>query len=143
MSWEIDYRRRHGDQWGIRSSGRWDIRPVANDSLRPRATTVPASARATPAIEPTFVQLRDTWLREASHLSSMSARAMHPAYQRIIGLGEAALPLILRELDQRPAQWTWALRSISGEDPVAPEDRGSLRKEREAWLAWGSRSGLL
>jgi hypothetical protein len=94
-------------------------------------------------MEATFVRLRDIWLQEAGHLSSMSARAMHPAYQRIIGLGAEVLPLLLRELDQHPAQWTWALRAISGEDPVPTEDRGALRKEREAWLAWGARSGLI
>jgi hypothetical protein len=62
--------------------------------------------------------------------------AMHPSYQRIIGLGPAALPLIFNELAREPDHWFWALKAITGEDPVPPSARGKLRKMTELWLQW-------
>jgi len=66
---------------------------------------------------------------------------MHPAYQRIIGMGRSALPLIFDELSQRPGPWSWALRAITGEDPVPLEQAGSAKAAREAWLGWARRFG--
>lgn len=62
--------------------------------------------------------------------------SMHPAYQKIIGMGELALPLIMRELRTRPNHWFWALKAITGEDPVPPQYRGQVRKMAAAWLDW-------
>ena len=71
-----------------------------------------------------FRELAETWRRETSFLSFGQQRALHPAYQRIIGMGPPALPLIFRELERRPSHWFWALRAITGEDPVRPEGAG-------------------
>jgi hypothetical protein len=60
---------------------------------------------------------------------------MHPAYQQIIGLGPAGVPLLLRELEREPDHWFWALRAITGEDPVPEEARGRLREMAAAWLS--------
>jgi len=67
---------------------------------------------------------------------------MHPAYQAIIGMGAAALPMILEDLRQNSGHWYWALKAISNEDPVVPGDRGSIKKMRNAWLQWGETKGL-
>jgi len=88
-----------------------------------------------------FARLAENWKAETAHLSSITRAAMHPAYQRIVGMGSSALPLILCELRDRPRQWFWALKAISGEDPVKPEDRGNVPKMREAWLEWGRKRG--
>jgi len=66
---------------------------------------------------------------------------MHPAYQQIIGLGPPALPLILAELDRELDHWFWALKAISGEDPVPIESRGNMREMANAWLKWGREKG--
>ena len=68
---------------------------------------------------------------------------MHPAYQQIIGMGEAALTMILEQLGESPGHWFWALRAISGEDPTQPEDRGKLPAMAAAWLRWGEARGYL
>jgi hypothetical protein len=73
--------------------------------------------------------------------SSVVKLAMHPAYQRIIGKGPAAIPFILGELERAPDHWFWALHAITGEDPVAEEDRGDIHAMAHAWLEWGKRSG--
>jgi hypothetical protein len=67
--------------------------------------------------------------------------AMHPAYQQIIGMGEDVIPLILWELEKTPNHWFWALRAISDEDPVKPEERGNIHKMAQSWLKWGKEHG--
>jgi hypothetical protein len=91
----------------------------------------------------TFAELASTWRSETGHLSSITQKAIHPAYQRIIGMGERALPLILRELQARRGHWFWALHAITGEDPVPPEDAGDVDKMRDAWLELGRIRGWL
>ncbi len=68
---------------------------------------------------------------------------MHPAYQRIIGMGETAIPLILEEMRCCPSQWTWALRAITGADPVPKESRGKLKEMTAAWVEWGIEKGYI
>jgi hypothetical protein len=94
-------------------------------------------------LEHRFQALADQWRKEAVLLSSVVEMAMHPAYQQIIGLGSAAIPLILDEMRARPGHWFWALRAISGEDPTHPEHRGNLRAMADAWLGSGRERGYL
>lgn len=84
-----------------------------------------------------FKRLLAEWRMQAAWLSSATAMAMLPSYQEIIGMGEPAIPLLLNELKTRPAHLFWALRAISGIDPVPPEDKGHIDKMIEAWLNWG------
>jgi hypothetical protein len=58
-------------------------------------------------------------------------------------MGSPALPLILRELQRETDHWFWALKAITGEDPVDPDDRGKLANMAEAWLRWGRERGYL
>ena len=88
-----------------------------------------------------FAQLAQQWRAETQWLSSTTEMALHPAYQGIIGMGAEALPLILTEL--QAGYWYWALKAISGEDPVPPEDRGAVPRMKEAWLKWGLAKGLI
>jgi hypothetical protein len=92
-------------------------------------------------LEKTFFELANQWRRETNHMSLMSDIILHPAYQRIIGMGLNVVPLILRELSKEPDHWFWALRSITGANPIKPEDRGRLKKMAEAWLDWGRQHG--
>jgi hypothetical protein len=68
---------------------------------------------------------------------------MHPAYQRIIGKGPAAILFILRELQREPDHWFWALRATTGENPVPEEHAGRLDLMAEDWLEWGRKAGHL
>jgi hypothetical protein len=90
-----------------------------------------------------FRELSDQWKAETAFLSSSTDIAMHPAYQQIVGLGSAAVPLILHELEREPGHWFWALRAITGEDPVPASDRGRVKAMAAAWLEWGRRRGLI
>lgn len=87
------------------------------------------------ATEELFQQLATQWQEETAHLSLVIKKVMHPAYQRIIGIGPAAIPLLLRELQCKPSHWTWALRAITGEDPTQPDN--SVTQAAQAWVQWG------
>jgi len=90
-----------------------------------------------------FRRLAAAWKKESRHLSNTAQMAMLPSYQRIIGLGLAAVPLILEELRREPDQWFWALESITDADPVRPEHRGKVRLMAQDWLEWGQQHGYL
>jgi hypothetical protein len=91
--------------------------------------------------ESKFRRLADQWLRETAHISSIKKACMHPAYQRIIGMGPAVVPYLLRELERNPDHWFWALNAITEEDPARAED--SLDGAKRAWLQWGREKGYL
>ena|SRR5437868_3684926 len=93
-------------------------------------------------VEQKFRKLADTWKRETLYLSSAAKKAMHPAYQGIIGLGELAVPLILQELKRDPADWFWALTAITGESPIAAAAAGNVEEMAASWLRWGRQHGL-
>ena len=90
-----------------------------------------------------FRDLVRQWKEATIFTSSGTEMALHPAYQQIIGMGRDAIPLILEELQREEDHWFWALKSITGEDPVAPGDRGNLPKVTEAWLRWAQTNGWL
>ena len=90
-----------------------------------------------------FVRLVEEWKANRPPTSQSTKLAMHPAYQRIIGMGERALPLILAELDACPDHWFLALQAITGEDPVPPQAQGNLKAAAAAWIKWGRIHGLV
>lgn len=94
---------------------------------------------AEPAIK--FSELKEEWETNTAHLSSITEIAMYPAYQQVIGMGKAAIPLILAELKKKPGHWFWALKAITGEEPVLPEQRGRMKQMAEARLRWGKEHG--
>jgi hypothetical protein len=96
-------------------------------------------SRATPAQR--FRELAAAWRSATAYLSSPTDMAIHPAYQQIIGMGYEAVPFILAELRDGPEHWFWALRAITGVDPVQPEHRGKIAEMAEAWLRWGQIEG--
>lgn len=90
-----------------------------------------------------FRHLTHWWKRDTEYQSSPTRIAMHPGYQRIIGMGREALPFILKDLEATGAPWFWALQAITGEDPVPDEDRGYVDRMTRAWLRWGMRKNLV
>ncbi len=87
-----------------------------------------------------FQGLVEQWRNERGARSSITEAAGMPAYQKIIGMGALAVPLLLTQLKSEggePDQWFWALRAITDANPVKPEDQGNFRKMAKAWLQWG------
>ncbi|MBI3268726.1 MAG: hypothetical protein HYZ53_06870 [Planctomycetes bacterium] len=115
--------------------------PLASEASRPRTAAEgerkDAGLGAMGAVEQKFHELAERWKKERNPFAAPEAMFLHPAYQQIIGMGTAVVPLLLLELEQRPDEWFWALRAITQEDPVPEADRGRLRPMIEAWLRWG------
>jgi hypothetical protein len=91
-----------------------------------------------------FRRLVAQWHSERDVTSSVTEMVTCPSYQRIIGMGGVAVPLILSELQSEgpePDHWFWALRVLTDADPVAEEDRGDIVKMAAAWLEWGRAQG--
>jgi hypothetical protein len=110
--------------------------------LRRRVMAAPKLVSASQADpEARFSRLAAQWKADTCILSSITEIAMHPAYQQIIGMGPAAIPLILKELERSPDQWFWALKAISGADPVPSESRGRVREMTSHWLKWAREQG--
>ena len=95
------------------------------------------------SLEQRFGVLAREWKQATSHRSSVFDRSMHRAYQQIIGMGPAATPLILRELEREADDWFWALAAITGENPIPPGAEGKMQEMRAAWLQWGGEHGYL
>jgi hypothetical protein len=107
-----------------------------------------ASAHDQPTAAPTrpdgddFDGLLREWMATRGHTSSAGKMARNAAYQRIIALGDSAVPLILAELRKRPDHWFLALNAITGANPVPPESR-TVQEMANAWLTWGAAHGYI
>jgi hypothetical protein len=118
------------------------IKPDLNAELL-LEEVVPLFSAKRENIEPEFNRLVQQWKSTRSSTSSSTAIAMHPAYQRIIGLGKPALSLILRELGKQLDHWFWALKAISGEDPVPSAHIGKMKLMAADWIQWGKQQGYV
>ena len=87
------------------------------------------------------MELSAKWRKETGMHSMFQSQVLHPAYQRIIGMGAPAIPYILEELQSRGGHWLWALSSITGQNP-APKN-SSFKEAKAAWLNWGIENGYI
>jgi type I restriction enzyme M protein len=92
-------------------------------------------------VEQEFQRHVGVWKRHTLHKSSLAKTISHPSYVAIIGMGEAAIPLLLKELRDRPDHWLVALHQITKQDP-APEG-STFSNAVKAWLRWGKEKGYL
>ncbi|MCI0486409.1 MAG: hypothetical protein L0229_07395 [Blastocatellia bacterium] len=99
------------------------------------------SPEISPVLEARFNALAEQWHRETKLLSSATKMAMHPAYQKIIGMGAPVIPLILRDLERTRDHWLWALHVITDEDPAPPDS--DFEQAVDAWLEWGRAHGYI
>jgi len=91
-----------------------------------------------------FRSLSSQWKRETELISNVTTKCTHSAYQKIIGMGQDAVPLILKDMvENGPNDWFWALSAITDSNPITEEIAGDMQAMTEAWLAWGSKAGYL
>lgn len=88
-----------------------------------------------------FHELAARWRAETFHMSSTHDVVLNPAYLQIIGLGKPIVPLLLRELQERPEPWFWALTALTGDDPT--NGAQTFDEAVQAWLSWGRDKGYL
>lgn len=86
-----------------------------------------------------FLRLAKSWKQATRFFGSVDDKVMHPLYQQIIGMGEAAVPLIIEDLKTNgPKDWFWALTAITGENPISEKIAGDMQSMTEAWLRWAA-----
>ena len=90
-----------------------------------------------------FKTLAERWKAETIHMSSLSDIESHGAYQEIISMGQAVIPLILRELVIDPDWWFMALDALVDTPPPLEGDDGDLMKLSAKWVDWGESIGYL
>ena len=83
-----------------------------------------------------FNNLKNEWLEATELYSSVRDKAMHHAYQEIIGMGKVAIPMIMADLIVSNHHWFWALKAITGKDPVPPSKRGKIKEMAAEWILW-------
>ena len=104
--------------------------------------TIKDPAVTTETLEQRFRWLDSQWRQETAYQSSSTRIKSHPAFRAVVRMGEAVVPLLLRDLQTSASLWVWALLEITGENPASPEDGGNIAKMTEAWLRWGKNKGL-
>ena len=114
-----------------------------DDTSAPQTATLSGKPPATDALRAEFLTLAAQWREETAGYAITTPEIAHPAYLRIIGMGERALPWIFEQLAEHGDQWYVALHAITGVDPVPEDDRGRRSKMREAWLSWARDNGRI
>ena len=95
------------------------------------------------SLEDYFEILKNLWLEETKLSSNVFITLSHPAYLRIIKLGNDILPYILDDLQQNKNHWFFALNKISGENPVKVEHVGNIDLMANDWINWGKAKNMI
>lgn len=86
-----------------------------------------------------FDSLVEKWHFERDEFGSVQKMIMCKAYQKIIAMGNKAIPNILRKLEQEgeePDFWFWALNVLTDVDPLTDDIRGNIKEMAKCWLGW-------
>ncbi len=147
--WEAG-RRDRAPAWGRTQA----IAAIIETAIFARATvtrnpkdmsTVPTKESPDAALAETvgqrFRRLESVWTADVCYSSSPSEHWEHPAFREIIRMGEAVVPLMMRDLEKEPQLWVWALLEITGANPVQASEAGNIKKMSEAWVRWGREHG--
>ncbi|HUY29166.1 MAG TPA: hypothetical protein VMV27_17280 [Candidatus Binataceae bacterium] len=89
-----------------------------------------------PAIESEFQSHVERWRKETLYLSSIARKLAHPDYLAITSMGKKVIPLLLRELEERPSYWFGALKALA-KDENPPKEENTFDGTVKAWLVWG------
>jgi hypothetical protein len=118
--------------------------------LRARRALEEVLSVARARVQPNVVQLGDRfkehaakWELETAHLSSPTQMMRHPSYEAIILMGNAVVPLLIRDLQENRRAWFGALTYLTGENPIAPSDAGKMDRMIQAWVSWGKEKGCI
>ena len=130
----------HDDMPAVNDEDEQEFRISGEVSLRVQELLLSSGAVN---LQTEFDRLREEWANGRPWGSDVAEMIMHPAYQRIIGMGPSAVPLILRELERKPGHWFWALHAITGANPVPKDSEGNIEKMALAWLDWGRQRGQI
>lgn len=93
-------------------------------------------------IEKRFDALTKDWVRATRFKNSLSEINDSEPLKSIMAMGDVVVPLILKDLRDSPKHWFFALRVLTGADPIKKRDAGNLENMRKAWLNWAAKEGV-
>lgn len=89
-----------------------------------------------------FKSLSASWQKNTKYSSSVLTFIEDENFKKIVSMGEAALPLILIELEKKPSALVWALNMITGKS-VSDGRRVTIAEASKLWVKWGKRVGII
>lgn len=101
--------------------------------------TLAGTVREFRSVSEKFNALADEW--NDYNLGRSIIQYAHPAYWQVIGMGDLALPFLLKSVARGEGTWYPALEAITGVRATADGDRGDAAAVRRAWLEWGRLNG--
>jgi hypothetical protein len=81
-----------------------------------------------------FERLKEAWEEKSEYMSVLTDMVLLQEYQRIIGLGRPAVPLLIEELRNGGDHWFWALVAITGRDHA--EGAKNYDEAVARWIDW-------
>lgn len=115
---------------------------IAKSAPQPPLLRVRSVVRSDREVEARFQAYSADVIEAGLFAASLRDVFQDAPYQKIIGLGPQALPLLLRlVMRDRSAVWFWALAAIVGSDEARGSD--SVAVAAAAWIGWGQSRGLL
>jgi hypothetical protein len=134
------YARRIGaSEWSVVAPGEAAI------EMESQATPwrLEAARTTSQQLEEKFLRLSTEWRQATGHLSNFGKRVTHIAYLKIVAMGPAVVPILLRETATRSGHWFSALHLITEANPVSDDMYGDIDAISEAWLRWGRENAYL
>jgi hypothetical protein len=93
-------------------------------------------------IEESFHRLAEEWKSETAPLSSIRRKKQHPAYGKLVAMGEPVMPLILADLARKPSHLFLVLRDITNRNPANPAVAENVLDVIDCWIEWGRAPGV-
>lgn len=90
-----------------------------------------------------FEQLFDEWYADTAPHSNPEIIFGHQAFLQIIELGEAAIPLIFKKIQEKDSLILAAMPRITGQSPVPKAHFGKFFLIKKDWLNWGIQNGYI
>ena len=94
-------------------------------------------------LEMKFQILAKKWEEATKYFSFSRQQTANEYYQQIIAIGKPVVPILLLDLQKTNRHWFFALRSITGEDPVLETHEGNIQLMVNDWITWGKKRKLI
>lgn len=95
-----------------------------------------------------FMNLAEKWVEETKDIRN-TEKYFDRNYAKIVEMGDRIIPILLDEIVRelgdpkgQPSKWFWALKLITGDNPVPERFRNEPNKAASCWLHWGKTHGF-
>lgn len=78
------------------------------------------------------------WTKQTRYISSLHHMMELESFERLVALGEPAVPALLDAYENGSSHMYLPLRYILGDGPeISTQDSGNMLAVKNAWLSWG------